>query len=296
MKRKKRWTSDPFMGYLFVLPAVACLSAFFIGPILYAFYLSFQHFSFLNPELSSFVGLDNYLRLFTDQRFHRALWNTTLYSLGVVPVQVSLSLLLALIVDSKIKGKTFFRVTYFLPTVTSSVAVSVMFLYLFKKEGLVNLFLSQFGIQGRSWLMDVDFALPSIMLMAIWTTVGQFMVIYLAGLQEIPQDLYEAARVDGAGGWRQFWHITLPLLKPTTFFIVVLSIIGTFQVFDQMYIISKGDGGPLDATLTVVLYLYNEAFKQFDMGYASAIAFFLFAVILILTIIQRKIFKDETYQ
>lgn len=291
---RRKWTGDPIAGLLFILPAFVSLTVFMVGPIFYAFWLSFQDFTFINPDLSRFVGLDNYLHLFKDERFLKALWNTSIYSLGVVPVQVSIALLLALIVDSKIKGKTFFRVSYFLPTVTSTVAVSVMFLNLFKKDGVVNQILGWFGIEGRSWLLDVDFALPSIMLMAVWTTVGQFMVIYLAGLQEIPRELYEAAEVDGAGPIRQFWHITLPLLKPTTFFIVVMSIIGTFQVFDQMYVISKGEGGPLDATLTVVLYLYNMAFKEFRMGYASAIAFFLFFVILLLTLlIRRRFFGEE---
>jgi multiple sugar transport system permease protein len=291
---RRKWTGDPVAGLLFILPAFVSLTVFLVGPILYAFWLSFQEFTFINPDLSRFVGLDNYLRLFEDERFLKALWNTSIYSLGVVPVQVSIALLLALIVDSKIKGKTFFRVSYFLPTVTSTVAVSVMFLNLFKKDGVVNQVLGWFGIEGKSWMLDVDFALPSIMLMAVWTTVGQFMVIYLAGLQDIPKELYEAAEVDGAGPLRQFWHITLPLLKPTTFFIVVMSIIGTFQVFDQMYVVSKGEGGPLDATLTVVLYLYNMAFKEFKMGYASAIAFFLFFVILLLTLlIKRRLFGDE---
>jgi multiple sugar transport system permease protein len=292
-RRRSGLFSDPLMGYLFTLPVIVSLSVFLIGPIIYAFFLSFQSFTFLDPEGAQFVGLDNYLKLFEDERFHRALFNTSIYSLGVIPVQVSIALVLALIVNSKIKGKTFFRVAYFLPTVTSTVAVSVMFLFLFKKDGLLNHFLGWFGISARSWFDDVAFALPSIMVMAVWSTVGQFMVIYLAGLQDIPDDLYEAAQIDGANRWQQFWYITLPMLKPTTFFIVVMSIIGTFQVFDQMYVISGGDGGPLDATLTVVLYLYNKAFKDFEMGYASAIAFFLFCVILILTLIQRKFFGEE---
>jgi len=293
--RRKRLSllSDPVMGYLFTLPVIVSLAVFLIGPIFYAFFLSFQSFTFLNPEGAEFVGLDNYIQMFQDERFLRALLNTSIYSLGVVPVQVSIALMLALIVNSKIKGKTFFWVAYFLPTVTSTVAVSVMFLFLFKKDGLVNHILGFFGIVARSWFDDVTFALPSIMMMAVWSTVGQFMVIYLAGLQDIPDDLYEAAQIDGSNRWQQFWHITLPMLKPTTFFIVVMSIIGTFQVFDQMYVISGGDGGPLDATLTVVLYLYNKAFRDFEMGYASAIAFFLFFVILILTLIQRKFFGEE---
>ncbi|PWK16317.1 carbohydrate ABC transporter permease [Tumebacillus permanentifrigoris] len=289
-----RTRGDLATGYLFVLPVVVSLAVFLIGPILYALYISFHHFSFLAPDQATFAGLDNYLKLFKDPRFIRALGNTSLYSLGVVPIQIAIALMLALIVDAKIKGKTLFRVVYFLPTVTSTVAVSVMFMYLFKNDGLVNFVLSKLSIPTFDWFNSLTFALPAVMMMAIWTTVGQFMVIYLAGLQDIPQELYEAAEVDGATPWQRLRFITWPMLKPTTFFILIMSIIGTFQVFDQMYVISKGEGGPQDRTLTVVFYLYRAAFKDFDMGYASAMAFALFLIILLLTIIQRKFFKEET--
>lgn len=289
-----RTRGDILTGYLFVLPVVVSLGVFLIGPIFYALIISFQDFSFLAPDQATWVGFDNYLRLFEDPRFLKALANTSIYSLGVVPIQMVIALLLALIVDSKIKGKTFFRVVYFLPTVTSTVAVSVMFMYLFKSDGIVNKALSALGLQTFDWFGSIDLALPSVMMMAIWTTVGQFMVIYLAGLQDVPTELYEAAEVDGATPWQKLRFITWPLLRPTTFFVLIMSIIGTFQVFDQMYVVSKGEGGPQDATLTVVFYLYRAAFKDFDMGYASAMAFVLFLIILGLTIIQRKFFKEET--
>ncbi|EMT40017.1 carbohydrate ABC transporter membrane protein 1, CUT1 family [Thermoanaerobacter thermohydrosulfuricus] len=295
MTMKKRYLYEALSGYAFVLPFIASISIFLIGPLIYAFIISFKEFSFLNPEASRWVGFANYIKLFSDPTFKRALLNTTLYSLGVVPTQLIIALILALIVNSNIKGKTFFRVAYYIPTVTSTVAVSVIFLYLFKADGLVNVLLAKFGIQGPAWFNDVRFALPSIMMMAIWSSVGNYMVIFLAGLQDIPSELYEAAEVDGANKFQRFFKITLPMLRPIVFFNLVMSLIGTFQVFDQAYVVSQGTGGPLDATMTVVLDIYRTGFRDFNMGYASAMAFALFVIILILTLIQRKLFKEETY-
>lgn len=292
---KKRYLYEALSGYAFMLPFIASISIFLIGPLIYAFIISFKEFSFLNPETSRWVGFANYIKLFSDPTFKRALLNTTLYSLGVVPTQLIIALILALIVNSNIKGKTFFRVAYYIPTVTSTVAVSVIFLYLFKADGLVNALLAKFGIQGPAWFNDVRFALPSIMMMAIWSSVGNYMVIFLAGLQDIPSELYEAAEVDGANKFQRFFKITLPMLRPIVFFNLVMSLIGTFQVFDQAYVVSQGTGGPLDATMTVVLDIYRTGFRDFNMGYASAMAFVLFVIILILTLIQRKLFKEETY-
>lgn len=295
MTMKKRYLYEALSGYAFALPFIASISIFLIGPLIYAFIISFKEFSFLNPEASRWIGFANYIKLFSDPTFKRALLNTTLYSLGVVPTQLVIALILALIVNSDIKGKTFFRVAYYIPTVTSTVAVSVIFLYLFKADGLVNALLAKFGIQGPTWFNDVRFALPSIMMMAIWSSVGNYMVIFLAGLQDIPSELYEAAEVDGANKFQRFFKITLPMLRPIVFFNLVMSLIGTFQVFDQAYVVSQGTGGPLDATMTVVLNIYRTGFRDFNMGYASAMAFVLFVIILILTLIQRKLFKEETY-
>lgn len=285
--------SEKVTGAIFVLPAVVSLLTFIIGPILYSFYISFFHFSFLNPSEAKFVGIHNYIALFSDPTFLRALRNTTFYSLGVVPTQTVIALLLALIIDQKIKGQTFFRVSYFLPTVTSIVAVAVIFIFLFKNDGLLNQLLHLIGFQGADWFNNPTFALPAIMSMAVWTTVGQFMMIYLSGLQEIPDEIYEAGAIDGASGIQRFRFITVPMLKRTTFFVVVMSLIGTFQVFDQAYIISGGEGGPLNSTMTVVLYLFRTAFKDMNMGYASAMAFILFIIIFVITLLQKRLFEEE---
>ncbi|WP_245632832.1 carbohydrate ABC transporter permease [Alicyclobacillus kakegawensis] len=289
---RRKAVDQALAGYLFVLPALASLVVFLVGPILYAFYISFQQFSFLDEQSTRFVGLANYTHLFHDPVFLRALWNTTLYSLGVVPVQTALALFLAIIVN-RVQGKTFFRVAYYLPTVTSTVAVSVMFVFLFQPQGLVNQFLALFGVRGPNYFNSPTFALPAIMVMAIWSTVGQFMIIYLAGLQDIPDELYEAASMDGASGWKLTRYITIPMLRRTTFLVIVMSLIGTFQVFDQAYVVSGGTGGPLNATLTVILDLFIKGFKDMQMGYASAMAFVLFAIIMILTLIQHYVIGRE---
>jgi multiple sugar transport system permease protein len=177
--------------------------------------------------------------------------------------------------------------------VTSTVAVSVIFVFLFQPSGLVNQFLRLFGIQGINYFNSPVFALPAIMVMAVWSTVGQFMIIYLAGLQDIPQEIYEAAAIDGASGWKLLRYITLPMLRRTTFLVVVMGMIGCFQVFDQMYVISGGNGGPMNATLSVVLHLFNKGFRTMQMGYASAMAFVLFAIILVLTLIQNYFLGRE---
>lgn len=223
--------------------------------------------------------------------FGRALLNTSIYAVVVVPVQTAIALFLALIVNS-IKGKTFFRVVYYLPTVTSTVATSLMFMFIFEPQGLLNSFLKLFGIHGPNYFNSPTFALPAIIALAVWSSVGQFMIIYLAGIQDLSDEVYEAAALDGATGWKLLRHITLPLLRRTTFLNVVLSLIGCFQVFDQMYVISGGTGGPLNSTLSVVLDLYNQATSG-NMGYASAIGIALFIIILILTLIQKLIFERE---
>lgn len=290
-------TREKIDGWLFILPFVISALVFLAGPLLAAFMLSFKEYSFLDQTSmfgARWVGLRNYISMFSDSTFKKALLNTTIYACGVVPIQLVIALLLALVVNSSIKFKTFFRTAYYIPTVTSTVAVSVMFLFIFKTDGLFNKFLSLFNIQPISFFGNPKFALPTIMSMAIWSSVGLYMVIFLAGLQDIPDSLYEAASIDGASRFQNFRYITLPLLKPTFFFNLVVSLIGCFQVFDQAYVVSNGNGGPLDSTMTMVLYIYRTGFRDFEMGYACAIAFVLFAIIFILTMIQRKLFGEET--
>lgn len=284
-------------GWLFILPLVISSVVFFIGPLLVAFMLSFKEYSLLDSTSmfnSKWVGISNYTHAFRDPTFIRALKNVFIYSAGVVPIQLIIALLLALVVNGKIKGKGFFRTAYYIPTITSTVAVSVIFLFIFKQDGLFNLFIGLFGAKPIIFFSNIKLALPSIMGMAIWSSVGLYMVIFLAGLQDIPVSLYEAASIDGATKNQSFWYVTFPLLKQVVFFNLIVSIIGCLQIFDQAYVISGGDGGPLDSTMTVVLYLYRTGFRNFDMGYACAMAFILFIIIFVLAMLQKKLFGEET--
>jgi ABC-type sugar transport systems, permease components len=240
-----------------------------------------------------FIDIANYARMGADSRVWIALYNTIEYAIIVVPLQTALAILLAAVLNSKLRGRNAFRVLYFLPTVTSSAVLTLIFMWIFKTDGLLNDLLGVFGIQPFNWLGDPKVALKGIMLMNVWSTAPYFMVIYLAALQDIPDSLYEAAEIDGARTLRKFWSITLPLLKPVTFFVVTMGIIGTFQLFDQAYIFSNGSGGPNNSTLTVVLLIYQYAFKNLDMGYAAALAVMLAAVIMLITVIQRRIFGEE---
>lgn len=274
-------------------PAILLILTFVIGPIIYAFFLSFQDYNVLKPQASEFVGLSNYVSLFKDPLFLQALWNTFKYSIFVVPIQTVIALLLAVVANQKIRGKTFFRVAYYVPAVTSAVASAAIFMVLFNRNGVANVLLEKIGFEPVSWFADPSFALPLTMIMAIWSTVGTQMLVFLAGLQDIPHSLYEAANVDGASKVQQLWNITVPMLRGKTLFVVVTGIIGTLQMFDQAYIISGGEGGPLGSTMTVVLFLYNKAFKENLMGYGAAAAFILFFIIFTLTVLQKKFFKDE---
>ncbi|WP_206603054.1 carbohydrate ABC transporter permease [Leptolyngbya ohadii] len=281
------------VGYLFLMPALSVLGTFFVLPILYSVFLSFQKVQLLGEIQYQFIGLKNFQRLAEDDRVWIALRNTVQYVAIVVPAQTVLALTLAVTLNAGIRGKNLWRILYFLPTVTSSAVLTLIFMWMYNSNGLFNQFLSFVGLPTYNWLGDPAVALKGIMVMNIWSTAPFFMVIYLAALQDIPQSLYEAARIDGASAWDQFLHITLPLLKPVSFFVVAMGIIGTFQLFDQAYIFSGGSGGPNNATLTLVLLIYQAVFRDLQMGYAAAIAFLLAAAIITITLIQRKFFAQE---
>lgn len=289
---KRRW-KDAVAGYLFMTPTLLVIGIFLAAPIVYALYLSFHKVQLLGGISYRPAGVDNYTRMVTDERVWIALYNTFEYAVIVVPLQTMLAILLAVVLNSKLRGRGAFRVLYFLPTVTSSAVLTLIFMWIFKTDGLLNDFLRLFGFAGYNWLGDPNVALKGIMLMNVWSTAPYFMVIYLAALQDIPDNVYEAADIDGAKTLGKFWYITLPLLKPVTFFVVTMGIIGTFQLFDQAYIFSNGAGGPNNSTLTVVLLIYQYAFKNLDMGYASALAVMLAAVIMTITVIQRRLFGEE---
>ncbi|MDD4953488.1 MAG: sugar ABC transporter permease [Candidatus Omnitrophica bacterium] len=285
-------------SYLFIAPAIILFSVFVLVPVVSSFFLSFTKYNALSAP--RWVGLANYYEIFfKDPRFWKALGNTAIYVLGVVPVGISISLLLAVAIYQKIRFKNFFKAIFFMPAVTSVVAVSIIWRWLFagEKYGLINYALMKFGIAPVDWLMSPFWTLPAIMIMSIWAGVGYNMILILAGLQTIPQTLYEAAEIDGAGAWHKFWHITLPLLKPTLLFAVIMSMISSFQLFEQVYIMTAGTGegvgGVLDCALSLVAYLYEKGFQRFEMGYASAIAYILFAIILAATFINMKVIRSK---
>ncbi len=297
MNKQRIWaksaTQDTIAGYSFMAPTVVIAGVFLILPILTAIALAFYRVQLLGEMQFRFAGWRNFQRLFVDERVWIALGNTINYAAIVVPTQTVLALVLALILNSQIRGKQGFRIIYFLPTVTSSAVLTLIFMWIYNTDGLLNAILSWVGIPAQNWLGDPDVALKGIMLMNIWATAPLFMVIYLAALQEIPASLYEAAAIDGANRWEQLWYITLPWLQPVTFFVVVMGIIGTFQLFDQSYIFSAGTGGPNNATLTIVLLIYQYAFKNLDLGYALALTLLLAVVLMTATLLQRLLFREE---
>jgi len=284
---------DILNKHIFMTPTIIIVGVFLMLPILFAIVLAFHKVQMLGEVSYSFRGWKNFLRMAIDERVLIALKNTAEYVAIVVPVQTILALTLALILNSRLQGKNWFRVFFFMPTVTSSAVLTLVFMWICNTNGLLNNFLAFLGLPTYNWLGDPNVALKAIMLMNIWSTAPLFMVIYLAALQDIPETLYEAATIDGARWWDKFVCITLPFLQPVTFFIIVMSIIGTFQLFDQSYIFSRGSGGPNNSTLTVVLLIYQYAFKSLDMGYAAALALMLALAIMIVTLVQRYWFKEE---
>lgn len=278
--------NENLIGYLFVAPLICGLLLFTYGPVLAAFGLSFTKGDYISTP--KWIGLENYANLLREDLFWKSLKNTLYYVVGVVPAGMVLSLLLALAMNQKLRGIVIFRTIFFLPSITSSVAISLMWLWIYNPEfGVLNFLLKQFSVKGPAWLSSPTWAMPAIIIMAIWRGLGYNMLIYLAGLQGIPEVYYEAAEIDGAGKLAQFWYITVPLLSPTTFLLLILGLIGAFQVFEYTYVMTGG--GPVYATLTLVLHIYNNAFRNFQMGYASALAYVLFFILLGLTLIQFRL-------
>lgn len=274
-------------------PTILVVGTFVVLPILYAIFLSLQKVKLLGGIEYEFIGFRNFTQLVKDDRVWIALKNTAEYVAIVVPTQTVLALILAVTLNAGIRGKNWWRILYFLPTVTSSAVLTLIFMWIYNTDGLLNDFLAFVGLPTYNWLGDPAVALKGIMIMNIWSTAPFYMVIYLAALQDIPQKLYEAAELDGANEWQKFIYITIPILKPVTFFVVAIGVIGTFQLFDQSYIFSGGTGGPNNATLTVVLLIYQAVFRNLQMGYAAAIAFLLAAVIITITLIQQRFFGGE---
>lgn len=276
------------VGYLFILPGILGLLLFSLGPLGAALYLSMTDYDIVSTP--QWVGFDNYIRAFSaDEQFWPSLQRTFYYVMLEVPIGIVLSLLLAVLLNQKLTGTRLFRTLFFLPSITPAVAAIFFWIWMFNPYfGPINYGLGQIGIWGPDWLVSRDWALPSIAIIGVWASAGGTrMIIFLAGLQGIPQDLYDAAAVDGAGPIRRFWNITVPMLSPTIFFVTVLSIINALKVFTAVYI--GTDGGPAYATWVYGFHLFKQAFQFFQMGYASALGWIFFLIILVFTLVQFRL-------
>jgi len=274
---------------LFLSPWLLTLAAFYLFPVVYSLVLSLLNFNPLSPSATTWAGLANYVKAFRDPVLGKAAVNTLYFVVGTVPVTTVLALVLAILLNRSLPGQTFFRAGFFVPTLVSMVVISLVFKQLYAQDGILNQALSLLGIQGKAWLLDERTALPGIMVMDVWSAVGYYMLLFLAGLQAIPGELYEAASIDGSSKLSQVFQITLPHLRPVALVVIVVNTIRSFQVFIEVFVMTRG--GPLNSTLTVVYDLYERAFYRFEMGYASAIAYLLFAVIFIVSLIQARFLR-----
>jgi multiple sugar transport system permease protein len=278
--------NEAIEAYTFLLPTIVVVCTFIVFPVLFSVYLSLHDWPLLGTR-RTFIGIDNYSTLLSDPNFWNALRVTVYFAAMVVPLRIVSSLLMALVLDRPVRARSIYRFVYFSPVLTSSVAVATVWAWIYEPQiGILNYALGLVGIEGPRWLSDTTTALPALALMAVWSGAGYDMVIFLAGLQGIPEEYYEAAKIDGAGRLGRFIHITWPLLAPTTFFVLVIGLIHALQVFDIAFIATQG--GPLRSTETVILYLYRSGFEFSKMGYASAVGYALFVVIFVLTLIQWR--------
>ncbi len=280
-------TKDILTGYLFLVPAFTFLSVWWFWPMAYSLYLSFTEWDFLRPE-KQWVGLENYARILTDVEFRRVLGNTLYFSVGSVALSLTGGLLLAVLLNTKLRGSAIYRALIFSPWITPTVAAAIVWIWIYEpRVGAANYLLSSIGMRKLEWLGSRHWAMPSIILFTAWKGMGYSMVFFLAGLQSVPKELYEAAEMDGAGLWTRFWRVTLPLLSPMTFFLVVVSLIDALNAFDQIQVLTQG--GPSGATRTIVYYLYQNGFEDFNVGYGSAVAIVLLLITLTLTLLQFRV-------
>jgi multiple sugar transport system permease protein len=293
MKTLQAWINQEHISaWLYLAPALILLSIFIFYPTLRLFIDSFYSWDGMGER--TYIGIQNYRMLIEDDEFHQTVKNSFVFIIGSVPTGMAISLVMALLIQKHLIGQSIFRTIFFAPVVTSLVAAGLVFVWLLNYDfGVLNMMLEKFGLAKIPWLLDDKYAMLSVIIMTIWKDAGYNMILFLAGLNNISESYYEAARIDGAGSWQMFWKITWPLLLPTTFFILVVRIIFSFRTFEQIYAMTKG--GPVGSTTVFVYYIYEKAFKYFEMGYASAAAIALLLIVLVLTYIQFKFFKQEKH-
>lgn len=293
-KLSLRKRDEQIAGYVFSLPAVALLVTFLVVPILYTIYYSVFKYQVMRPNDITFIGLDNYTKLFKDKDFWVSLKNTFYFTIIVVPVQCTLALALAMLVSKKFKGVSIFRTMYFSPQLTSMVVISVLWTVLYNSNpntGLINAFLTNIGLEPVNFLTNESTAMNSIIFMSAWQGAGYQMMIFLAGLQGIPKDQYEAASVDGANNWQQFWNVTIPNLKGTIKYVVMITMIQAMKLFTQPYVMTQG--GPKNSTKTMVYYIYTQGFQKGNFGYACSVAAVFFVIVVTMSLVLQKITAEK---
>ncbi len=278
------------LPYLLVSPYLIFVIVFVLFPVCFCFFLTFNKWNIISPM--HFIGAGNYIRLFHDRLFWKAIGNTFKFLSLHIPLQLIVSLFLAQLLSLQIRGVAFFRATFFLPVIVSGVVITIIWQQLFGYDtGMFNRMLTSFGLAKKGWLVNPDIAIYSIAIMATWKNIGLYVILFLVGLQTVPQQYYEAAKLEGASAWQRFYHITLPMINPTIFMVVVLSTIGGFSLFIEPYIMTGG--GPLNQTLSAVLYIYKQAFQYYNMGYSATLGFFYAFLIMIVVVLQKKFIEKE---
>jgi len=288
--KKSRFQKKKILPYLLVSPYMLFVIVFVLFPVLFCFFLTFNKWNIIAPM--HFIGLDNYSRLFHDRLFWKAIGNTLKFLLLHIPLQLVVSLFLAYLLNQKIRAAAFFRASFFMPVIVSGVVVTILWQQLLGFDsGVINRMLMATGIAKVGWLLNPDIAIYSIAVMATWKNVGLYVILFLVGLQTVPPQYYEAAKLEGATRWQQFYHITLPMINPTIFMVVILSTIGGFNLFIEPYIMTGG--GPMNTTLSAVLYIYKQAFQYYNMGYSATLGFFYAIMIMSVVVIQKKFIEKE---
>lgn len=282
-----------YVPYLFLLPAIVILTIFFFIPFFQTIGLSFYDYSasIYNP---SFVGLDNYTNILHSGLFYKVMGNTFLFLVLAVPILVVLPLFLAILINQKIRGITLYKILIYLPVIVSIVVAAIAFKWLYAQEGILNYFMTTFGLKPIGWLTDSRFSLLSVAIVTVWKGIGYYMMIYLAALMSVPQELYEACDIDGANFFMKHWTVTIPQILPTIALVSTISIISAMKVFVEIYVMTKG--GPLNSSKTIVYYIYERAFENLDLGYASALAVILLVVIMIFSLLNIFVFEKDKYK
>ena len=289
-KRKQVFNKKKWLPYILVSPYIVFVAVFVLFPVVFSFILTFQKWNIIAPM--KFIGLDNYTRLFHDRLFWTSIGNTLKFLLLHIPLQLGVALFLAVLLNQKIKAVSFFRASFFMPVIVSGVVVTILWQQLLGYDfGIINRLIIALGFKKVGWLVNPDVAIYSIAVMATWKNVGLYIILFLVGLQTVPTQYYEAARLEGASRWQQFYHITLPMINPTVFMVVILSTIGGFSLFIEPYIMTGG--GPLNKTLSAVLYIYKQAFQYYNMGYSATLGFFYALMIMLVVVIQKKVIEKE---